>query len=79
VDNAIVTTEAEITKKVVIDGSRLEITTNSRDGKLFYDIKFSYYPDDKEHTYQYFSIPSEFAEFITRALPYVDTRVSVNP
>jgi hypothetical protein len=79
VDNAIVTTEAEITKSCVIDGSRLEIQTNSRDGKLCGDIRICLYYDDKESAHEFINIPPEFAEFITRSLPYVDTRVSINP
>jgi hypothetical protein len=71
VDNAIVTTEAEITKKVVIDGSRLEITTSSNAGKLYGDVRLYFYYDDKEITRETISIPSEFIPHLIKALEYI--------
>jgi hypothetical protein len=70
VDNAIVTTEVDLLKKLVIDGSRLEVNICTRDGKLNGDISIAYYPDNQEPANQHISIPQEFAPHILKMLEY---------
>jgi hypothetical protein len=70
VDNAIVTTEVDLLKKLVIDGSRLEVNICVKDGKLNGDITIYYYPDDKKPEHQSISIPREFAPYILKLMEY---------